>query len=151
MNSRKTLKHQFVEFIPERLEDGVIYISTEYATVSHNCCCGCGNEVVTPLSPTDWELTFDGKSISLYPSIGNWNFQCQSHYWIKRNTVRWAESWSAEKIAAGQTRDRRIKEEYFSSADSEANEGTTAETAKPGVQTKKPTLWQKVLGWIGRR
>ena len=35
------------------------------------CCCGCRNRVVTPVNPEAWELTFDGKAISLYPSIGN--------------------------------------------------------------------------------
>jgi hypothetical protein len=75
--------HKFVEFFPNDLEDDVIYVSFTYATVNHKCRCGCGNEVVTPLSPTDWKLTFDGVSITLYPSIGNWNFDCRSHYWIK--------------------------------------------------------------------
>jgi hypothetical protein len=53
----------------------------------------CGNEVVTPFSPTDWELTFDGKTISLYPSIGNWSLRCQSHYWITKNKVEWIPKW----------------------------------------------------------
>jgi Family of unknown function (DUF6527) len=33
------------------------------------CCCGCGEKVVTPLRPTDWKLIFDGKTISLDPSL----------------------------------------------------------------------------------
>ena len=41
--------------------------------------------MVTPLKPTDWKLTFDGKTITLYPSIRNWNFACRSHYWIRNN------------------------------------------------------------------
>ena len=68
----KTISFEFVEFIPEKLEEGKVYISPKYSTVVHKCCCGCQEEVVTPLSPVDWELTFDGKTISLYPSIGNW-------------------------------------------------------------------------------
>jgi hypothetical protein len=79
------------------MEDGVIYVSVDYATAIHKCCCGCGNEVVTPLSPTDWELTFDGKTISLNPSIGNWNFRCQSHYWITKNTVEWCPKWDTKQ------------------------------------------------------
>ncbi len=87
------------------MEDGVIYVSVDYATAIHKCCCGCGNEVVTPLSPTDWELTFDGKTISLYPSIGNWNFQCRSHYWIIRNTVEWCPKWDTKQINKKKGRD----------------------------------------------
>lgn len=81
------LSHEFVPSIPDTLEEGVVYISIPYATAVHLCCCGCKNEVVTPITPTDWELTFDGETISLYPSIGNWGFACQSHYWIRRNRV----------------------------------------------------------------
>jgi hypothetical protein len=92
------MQHKFVEFIPDELDTGVLYISTTYATVVHKCCCGCGNEVVTPLTPNDWQLTYDGETITLFPSIGNWSLPCRSHYWIKRNDVRWAESWSDEMI-----------------------------------------------------
>jgi len=84
------MTHKFVEYIPMTLEEGVLYVSMEVGTVIHKCVCGCGREVVTPLSPTDWNLTFDGESISLYPSIGNWNFECKSHYWIQNNKVKWA-------------------------------------------------------------
>ena len=47
------LQHKFVEFIPEVLEDGILYISLTYCTAIHKCVCGCNNEVVTPFSPTD--------------------------------------------------------------------------------------------------
>jgi hypothetical protein len=39
----------------------------------------------SPLSPTDWKLTFDGVSVSLHPSDGNWSFPCRSHYRIEYN------------------------------------------------------------------
>ena len=71
MNRVESLDHRFVEYIPDSLEEGVIYVSIPFATVLHPCCCGCGNEVVTPLDPTDWHLTFDGRSVPLSPSIGN--------------------------------------------------------------------------------
>ncbi|MCA0447324.1 MAG: hypothetical protein LCH54_13955 [Bacteroidetes bacterium] len=89
----KTIQHKFVEFIPDFLEEGVLYVSIEYCTAIHRCVCGCGNEVVTPLSPTDWKITFNGKTISLSPSIGNWNFDCKSHYWIVNNRIRYARKW----------------------------------------------------------
>jgi hypothetical protein len=73
------LDTEFVASIPDRLAEHTLYVSMEYATVAHQCCCGCGLEVVTPLSPTDWKLTYDGVSVSLHPSIGNWSFPCRSH------------------------------------------------------------------------
>jgi hypothetical protein len=68
MTHRTSVKHQFVEFIPEELAEDILYISIRFATASHLCCCGCRNKVVTPLHPTDWKLTFDGKTVSLSPS-----------------------------------------------------------------------------------
>ncbi len=92
------LQHKFVTNIPDQLEDGVLYISIEYCTAIHKCICGCGNEVVTPFSPTDWSLTFNGKTISLNPSIGNWNFECKSHYWIKNSKIEFARTRQEEEI-----------------------------------------------------
>jgi len=86
--------HRFVEYIPERPEPGMLYVSVPYATVVHRCgCgCGCGNKVVTPLSPFDWKLAFDGESISLYPSVGNFSSPCRSHCWIRGGRAHWVTS-----------------------------------------------------------
>jgi hypothetical protein len=51
---------------------------------------GCGEKVVTPLSPAEWQLSYDGEAISLHPSIGNSRFPCGLHYWVKRGQVVWA-------------------------------------------------------------
>ena len=109
----KTLQHKFVEFIPEVIDEGVLYISTDYCTAIHKCVCGCGNEVVTPLSPTDWKITFDGNSVSLDPSIGNWNFECKSHYWIIKSKIRFARRWSFKQIDEGRKNDSFQKKKYF--------------------------------------
>ncbi|MFN8477515.1 MAG: DUF6527 family protein [Kouleothrix sp.] len=144
MEQEMTLRHEFVDYIPDDLKEGIIYISVMFATVAHKCCCGCGNEVVTPLSPTDWELIFDGESISLYPSIGNWSFACRSHYWIKRNRVKWAGQWSQKEINAGRTYDLLAKERYFAT-------GTNATASQRNIDIREPkkvvlreTVWQRL-------
>ena len=101
----KKLTHKFVDCIPRPLEEGVLYVSLRFRVVSHNCCCGCGNEVVINLSPKGWQLTYDGENITLYPSIGNWSLPCQSHYWITHNMVEWATSWSDTRIRKARERD----------------------------------------------
>ena len=101
------IRPEFVDFIPERLAPGVFYISKRYATASHLCCCGCGLEVVTPLNAAKWHLTKQDGAVSLRPSVGNWSFPCQSHYWIVGNQVRWAAGMSPERIAAVKARDKR--------------------------------------------
>jgi hypothetical protein len=107
------LTPQFVEVMPDVLQEGVLYVSMVYALATHRCACGCGEEVVTPLSPADWQLSFDGEHISLKPSIGNWNLACRSHYWIKGNKVRWAADMSVGRIEAGREEDRRAKALYY--------------------------------------
>jgi hypothetical protein len=94
MKKKTHLVHIFVEYIPDQLEDGTVYVSLKFATAVHKCCCGCGYDVVTPLSPNGWKLIYDGNSISLSPSIGNWSFPCKSHYWIINDTVKWARRWT---------------------------------------------------------
>ena len=141
---RQSLVHEFVDYIPDVLKEGTIYICIQFATAMHKCCRGCGREVVTPLSPTDWKLIFDGDSVSLDPSIGNWNFPCQSHYWIRRNRVVWARKWSRREIEEGRAHDRLSKEEYLV---------TTGGDLHPhgGDQTKSgESLWEKakkLLDW----
>ncbi len=145
MKREMTLTHEFVEYIPDRLEERKIYVSMAFATVAHKCCCGCGNEVITPLSPTDWKLIFDGQSISLDPSIGNWNFACQSHYWITRNRVKLAPRWSQKKIKSGRTHDSLAKGKYYiDSAMSPTIHVKSASEGGHGEDKPKESLWQKL-------
>ena len=88
---RRTMKPEFVKYIPDSLKDGVLYISFRYETAAHKCPCGCGEAVITPITPISWSLTWDGKSVSLSPSIYNRSFQCKSHYWIIKNKVVWVK------------------------------------------------------------
>jgi Family of unknown function (DUF6527) len=111
--TRRRVRHEFVEFIPEELDEGVIYISMPYATAVHKCLCGCGREIALPLSPVGWRLTYDGESISLYPSIGNWDLPCRSHYWIWGSAVHWAKSWPRRDVEAGKARDRQLRRMHF--------------------------------------
>lgn len=99
------IRPRFVEYIPDQLEDGVLYISERFRTCSHKCCCGCGEEVVTPLSAAEWRLTKEGNSVSLWPSVGNWDYACRSHYVISRNQVKLAAAMNSKQIARVQQRD----------------------------------------------
>ena len=108
------LSHKFVEFVPDVLEKGVLYVSITYGTASHLCCCGCGREVVTPITPTGWKLTFDGETVSLNPSIGNWNFPCRSHYWIKNDCAEWADEWSDFSYFSKRKKKTRRKKSLWS-------------------------------------
>lgn len=107
------MKYKFVEFIPKQKEEGILYVSLEYGTVVHKCACGCGLDVITPITPHDWKIIYDGETISLHPSIGNWAYKCRSHYWIKNNNVIWANNFSEEEIKATRKADRDLKDKYY--------------------------------------
>jgi len=113
MKQSFAIRAEFVDSAPSKLEHGVVYVSERFNTAIHACMCGCGREVVTPLSRAGWRLTRNGGAISLYPSIGNWSFPCESHYWIKNNRVVWAERWSRTKIERGQQPDRRAYQNLY--------------------------------------
>ena len=135
------INFEFVQAIPRKLEGETFYISTDYSTIVHSCCCGCGHEVVTPLSPTDWKLIFDGISISLSPSIGNWSLPCQSHYWIVENKVEWADQWSSKQIEAGRADNQQIKQDYYKRIHDIVN---------PKADQLQQSLWARVWNWINR-
>jgi hypothetical protein len=120
------LEHRFVQYIPEQLEPGVLYISMEYATAAHSCCCGCGLQVITPFTPTDWKLTFDGETVSLWPSIGNWNFPCRSHYIIRQSRVITAEPWEERQLEGNRRHDKNRKEKHYEQK-SKCEEGSATE------------------------
>jgi len=149
MKGTSRLRHEFVEFLPEVLEEGLLYISIPYATASHLCCCGCGHHVVTPISPTDWKLIFDGETVSLDPSIGNWSFPCRSHYWIKRDAVRWEGRYSPDQVAATRERDRAVKVQHHSDLVTEVE--VTASSPRAAQMIKAPlSAWEKACGWFWR-
>jgi hypothetical protein len=149
MTRQSTLSHEFVDYIPDVLEEGKVYVSVQFATVVHKCCCGCGREVVTPLSPTDWKLIFDGRTISLDPSIGNWSFPCQSHYWVRENRIVWSRRWSREEIEAGRARDRRRKAAY--DADAGGPDDTLAQDDEAVSSSHGEDLWARFINWMRKR
>jgi Family of unknown function (DUF6527) len=143
MTRQSTFTTVFTTAVPGRLENGVLYVSRQFNTAMHLCMCGCGREVVTPLSSAGWRLIERGKRISLYPSVGNWSFPCQSHYWLQNNRVSWAETWSKERIERGRRRDEQGYDRLYSS-------GSPAES--PSGVDPTSSWWRRLVArWRDRR
>jgi hypothetical protein len=143
--SSARLALQFVDAIPENLESGVLYVSMAYATAIHQCACGCGREVVTPFSPTDWKLWFDGENVTLEPSIGNWSFPCRSHYWIRGGKVRWAGEMSQYAIDEGRMQDRQRKAAQFASPIVSEKSSSTTEVSVVAQAEKRDQPTSRVI------
>lgn len=133
MRSIERLAPRFVGDVPEGLKAGVLYVAAEHGVMMHLCACGCGSEIALPLSPIDWRLTFDGETISVSPSVGNWSLPCRSHYIIDRSHVQWAGDWSDDEIQEGRTRDRCRRDARHS-------------PAPPKVVSDRPESVRAVMG-----
>lgn len=90
MKKTKQYRTQFVDVIPHRLDEGVLYVCIRYDIVAHLCACGCGEEIYTPISKKyGWVIQYDGQDVSLSPSIGNGEYACHSHYFVKNGIIEW--------------------------------------------------------------
>lgn len=84
-------KHYSLPEVKE-MQNGVLYVSYMYHVAIHLCACGCRSETVTPFNKEhySWELTESSEgTVTLYPSIGNFNVMCQSHYWVRDGKIVW--------------------------------------------------------------
>jgi hypothetical protein len=151
MTRTTTLEHEFVEYMPDILTEGVLYVSIPFATAVHLCCCGCGNEVVTPLTPTDWQLIFDGETVSLHPSVGSWSLDCKSHYWISHNRVKWSDPWTQAEINKARTQDRSAKDRWYDEHASEVlAERPEPETTDSDLTARLGRI-KRLRGWFRRK
>jgi hypothetical protein len=100
MSKVRTIHHEFVDEVPRKMKARTLYISIEHGICLHTCLCGCGAEVVTPLGPRSWALTYDGETVSLWPSIGSRQLPCRSHYVIRRSRVLWEPQFTVREVVA---------------------------------------------------
>jgi hypothetical protein len=121
---------QRVEYMPKQLEPGILYVSEKYSTAAHLCACGCGKKIRTPLGPTEWSVKETAGGPSVWPSIGNWQKACQSHYAIQDGKIVWYDQWSAAQIAAG-GRDEQERRK-----------------ARYEAMYAQKSLWQRFWQWI---
>lgn len=87
-----TFDLELVHRVPEVPQSGILYACFDCNVIVHLCACGCGEKVVLPIDPDCWKVEYDGESLSLHPSIGNFQYPCKSHYWIRKNNVVWADT-----------------------------------------------------------
>jgi hypothetical protein len=141
------IRPEYVKHFPRTLDEGVLYVSEEFETAAHLCCCGCGEKVITPLNPAKWQLCKEQGSVTLSPSIGNWNYECKSHYLIVRNQVIAAKKFDGKTIEAVQRRDRRDMDRYIKRSNAAAEELALSEV--PAIAPlPEPGLAQMLVTWL---
>lgn len=126
------MRREDVRSMPPSLEPGVLYVSREFETAAHLCACGCGRKVRTPLGPTEWEISVGANGPSVWPSIGNWQFPCRSHYVISDGAIEWAPAWTPAQIARGRNREAARRSRHFQ-------------------RREKRLWWVRLFAWIRER
>lgn len=119
MSQRRTQCLELVscDCLPELPEPGKFYYSEEFRTSLHLCACGCGNRVVLPIKPAGWTMRKGRNGISIFPSVGNREFDCRSHYFILDGRVDWLLALSAAAVEESRANDQRhMKQVYKTSA-----------------------------------
>lgn len=124
---------ELVELAPRELEPGRLYISHKYGAAVHLCCCGCGEKVVTPISPAEWRVHVANGRVTLHPSVGNWSMSCRSHYVIRDSQVIWAPKFSQRQIEAVFERDHRDLRRLH------RNAAVASQPTAPSTQPQAPT------------
>lgn len=142
-NNEQFMSYCHVETLPNELAEGVLYISETYSMAAHKCCCGCGEEVITPLNPTDWNLSIKDGLVSLSPSIGNWGFPCKSHYWIIDGEVEWSYQMSEKEIEQLRHEHARLKEDYYQDKDSSST--SRNKSSSDSIMTRVIRKLKKIL------
>lgn len=102
-----------VHHIPKDLRPGILYVSEQFNIAIHLCACGCGARIKTPLGPTEWSIEERNRGPSVWPSIGNWQQACQSHYVISEGEAKWAPKWTPEQIVAGRQYEEERRRAHY--------------------------------------
>ena len=130
-NLLRRIELRHVHFMPKELEPGMLYVTEEFGTAAHLCACGCGEKVRTPLGPTGWTLKETSRGPSLWPSVGNWQKGCCSHYIIERGDIIWAGRWTPERVARGRQAQQERDRAFYEALD-----------------RKRHNLWSRLWRWL---
>lgn len=94
---REVFSYRIVSELPQNPHKQIVYIEgntidEDYWYALFKCPCGCGDTIMLNLiqdCKPSWEIHFDKKRFSIYPSI--WRTKkCRSHFWLKNGKVVWA-------------------------------------------------------------
>lgn len=124
------IRLEAVEFMPAQLELGVLYVSEKYRTAAHLCACGCGEKVRTQLGDLGWRLIKGRSGPTLYPSIGNWQKPCRSHYYIRNGRILWQGAWTDEEVLEGRRAEEMRRDTY--------------------IQAQREGQWSRFKRWLKR-
>lgn len=91
-------RYQLVDRIPSELREGVVYHTEEFELAGFLCACGCGHRV-TLLVPDSHQVLDERGFATIRPSIGVFDAECKSHYFISTGEVEWLPAFTSAQSA----------------------------------------------------
>ncbi|EMA4456299.1 MULTISPECIES: DUF6527 family protein [Enterobacterales] len=108
-----TIKLVEVDSMPRDLEPNTLYYSERFGTASHLCACGCGAKIRTPIDVNEWSIVKTEQGPTLHPSVGNWQKECKSHYYIRKGKIVWCGAWTEKQIQEGRYREQQARIDHY--------------------------------------
>lgn len=133
LEKKERIKLLKAHYLPKELEEGFLYVSKEFGVAGHLCPCRCKHKIITPLDPTEWSFKEVNDKPILFPSIGNWQFPCKSHYWITPGEIEWSYHWSKEQIKEGSEAEEDKRKSYYDNLQNNHN---------------KPPLFKRITNFV---
>lgn len=90
--------YQIVERIPKKLDDGIVYHNIEFELAALLCACGCGHRI-TLLVPDSHQISSKDGLATIRPSIGVFDAECRSHFFVTAGQVEWMSAFNAHQAA----------------------------------------------------
>lgn len=108
-----TIRLVEVDSMPRDLEPNILYYSERFGTASHLCACGCGAKIRTPIDINEWSIVKTEQGPTLHPSVGNWQKECKSHYYIRRGKIVWCGAWTEKQIQEGRNKEQQARIDHY--------------------------------------
>lgn len=108
-----TIKLVEVDSMPRDLEPNTLYYLERFGTASHLCACGCGAKIRTPIDVNEWSIVKTEQGPTLHPSVGNWQKECKSHYYIRKGKIVWCGAWTEKQIQEGRYREQQARIDHY--------------------------------------
>ena len=86
-----------IEYIPDKLDPGIVYHNKEFEIAALLCPCGCGHRI-SLLVPDSHQIYSENGLVTIEPSISVCDSTCKSHFYIKSGNIKWFHAFSESQV-----------------------------------------------------
>ena len=131
--------------MPKQLFSGILYVSDEFKVAAHLCPCGCGNKIITPITPVNWIFTEYNNTPTLSPSISNWQLPCKSHYWITKGNIAWSYKLSKDEATKSWKEEEKTRMAFYENREYSIKKLSAFQRIKVKIECKLKSFFKNML------